>query len=162
MSSWPRFSHSPATPIPPNQSEPAVQGIWRSQAGARAGGGEIRPAVAGRGGKPTRGQPVRARHRRMLAKWLRRTANRKYDLHPVCHRRELLLCDRIASVRSDLLEIAAMLESTHDPEPMCVATLRNLLSNGCESPLCNPEVHISELRATLYYVRSQLTQPSSR
>lgn len=37
----------------------------------------------------------------------------------------------------------------------CLA-LHRLLTDGCASPLYNCEVHPSELRATLYYVRSRL------
>jgi hypothetical protein len=59
-------------------------------------------------------------------------------------------------VRSDLLEIAALLEHTHDPDPARVAALHNLLANGCDSPLYNTDIHISELHATLHYVRSGL------
>jgi hypothetical protein len=67
-----------------------------------------------------------------------------------------LLCDRIATVRADLIEIAALLDATEYPDCASIAALHALLSNGCESPLYNREVHISELRATLYYVRRQL------
>jgi hypothetical protein len=35
-----------------------------------------------------------------------------------------------------------------------VLSIQNLLTDGCKSPLYNPEIHISELRATLYYLRS--------
>ena len=49
-----------------------------------------------------------------------------------------------------------MLERTHDPDPARVEALRNLLANGCDSPLYNAEIHISELHATLNYVRSGL------
>jgi hypothetical protein len=93
-----------------------------------------------------------ARKRRMLARWLRRTANRAVDPHPVSRRRELLLCDRVAAVRGELLEIAALLEQrTQTP-----GLLPSCISDGCESPLCNPAVHVSELQATLYYLRSAL------
>jgi hypothetical protein len=92
----------------------------------------------------------------MLARWLRRTANRAVDPHPVSRRRELLLSDRGAAVRGELLDIAGMLERAKDPDPRCVAELHRLLSDGCESPLYNPDVHVSELHATLYYVRSEL------
>jgi hypothetical protein len=67
-----------------------------------------------------------------------------------------LLRDRVTAVRTDLLELAVMLERADDPDPARVAALHDLLANGCDSPLYNPEVHVSELRATLYYVRSGL------
>ncbi|MGZ6566735.1 MAG: hypothetical protein ACXVE9_04875 [Solirubrobacteraceae bacterium] len=70
--------------------------------------------------------------------------------------RELLLYDRVAEVRTELIEIAAILERFDDPDPAAVALLHDLLADGCGSPLYNPDVHVSELRATLYYVRSAL------
>jgi hypothetical protein len=97
-----------------------------------------------------------ARNRRFLARWLRRTANRTPQMHPLARRREALLDYRAAAVRTDLLEIAALIEHTRTPDPACVATLRNLLANGCDSPLYNPDIHISELHAILHYIRSGL------
>jgi hypothetical protein len=97
-----------------------------------------------------------ARRRRVLVRWLRRTANHRPAHDPTRRRGELLLCDRVAVVRSELLEIADLLERTDDPDPACVAELHGLLSDGCESPLYNPEIHISELRATLHYIRAGL------
>lgn len=97
-----------------------------------------------------------ARHRRILAKWLRRTANRTTDPHPFARRREALLDYRAVAVRTELLEIAALIEHTDNPDPARVAALRDLLANGCDSPLYNAEIHISELHATLDYVRSGL------
>jgi hypothetical protein len=99
---------------------------------------------------------ISARNRRVLAQWARRTANRTTDPHPFARRREALLDYRAAAVRTELLEIAAVLERTHEPHPACFAALRTLLANGCDSPLYNPDIHISELHATLYYVRSGL------
>lgn len=99
-------------------------------------------------------RPISARKCR-LARWLRRTANRERP-RPLTRTREPLLHYRAAAVRSDLLEIAALLEHTHDPDPARVAALHNLLANGCDSPLYNTDIHISELHATLHYVRSGL------
>jgi hypothetical protein len=103
------------------------------------------------------GRRLSVRKRRMLTRRLRRTANRAVDAHPVSRRRELLLSDRVAAVRGELLEIAGLLERAKDTDPRSVADLYKLLSDGCDSPLCNPDIHVSELRATLYYVRSRLT-----
>jgi hypothetical protein len=61
-----------------------------------------------------------------------------------------------AAVRTDLLEIATILEHTHNPDPARVGALRDLLSNGYDSPLYNADIHISELHATLDYVRRGL------
>jgi hypothetical protein len=80
--------------------------------------------------------------------------------HDAARRRfEVLLHDRVAAVRTDLLEIAALLEHAVLPDPACVADLRRLVSDGCGSPLYNRDVHPSELRATLYYVRARLAAP---
>jgi hypothetical protein len=68
----------------------------------------------------------------------------------------VLLHDRLDPVRFDLLEIATLLEHAAEPDPACVTALNRLLTDGCESPLYNSEIHPSELRATLYYVRSRL------
>jgi hypothetical protein len=99
---------------------------------------------------------ISARNRRVLAKWLRRTANCEHDTDPIRRRREALLHYRAAAVRTDLLEIAALIEHAPSPDPARVATLRDLLANGCDSPLYNPDIHISELHATLHHVRSGL------
>jgi hypothetical protein len=69
----------------------------------------------------------------------------------------VLLHDRVALVRADLLEIAELLEQAPDAEPRCVTELHRLLTDGCESPLFNPDVHPSELRTSVYYVHSRLT-----
>lgn len=71
------------------------------------------------------------------------------------NRRQLLL------VRSDLIELADLLERADDPDPECVATLRELLRNGCDSPLYNADLHISELRARLYFARRRLRAEAS-
>jgi hypothetical protein len=92
----------------------------------------------------------------VLARWLRRTAKRAARTNPLAERREALLCDRVRRVREQLLDIAWLLERATDPDPRYVAELHNLLRDGCESPLYNPEVHDSELRATLHYIRSAL------
>jgi hypothetical protein len=96
------------------------------------------------------------RERRVLVQWLRRTANRAHDPDPIGRRREALLHYRAAAVRSELLEIAAALERTHNPDQAIVATLHELLANGCDSPLYNATIHVSELHATLHGVRSRL------
>lgn len=103
-----------------------------------------------------RARLVSARNRRVLAQWLRRTANRAHDPDPIRRRREALLHYRAAAVRTELLEIAAILEHAHNPDPACVKALHDLLANGCDSPLYNANIHASELRGTLDYVRSGL------
>jgi hypothetical protein len=96
-----------------------------------------------------------ARNRRVLAKWLRRTANDAIDPNPIRRRYDVLLHYRAAAVRTDLLEIAALIERAGNPDPDCVAALRNLLANG-DSPLYHPGVHVSELHETLSYIRTGL------
>ena len=98
-----------------------------------------------------------ARSRRVHAQWLRRTANRANDPDPMRRRREALLHYRAAAVRSDLLELAAMLERTHHPDPACMAALHALLANGCDSPLYNANIPVDELHTTIERVRAGLT-----
>jgi hypothetical protein len=111
-------------------------------------------------------RPISSRKCRMLARWVRRTANREPRHLPLARTPEPLLHYRAAAVRTDLLEIAALLEHAHNPDPARVAALHDLLANGCDSPLYNTDVHISELLATLHYVRSGLrhldTDPIAR
>ncbi len=96
------------------------------------------------------------RQRLVIVQWLRRTANLTNEPHPIARRRQALLHYRAAAVRSELLEIATTLERAPNPDPACVATLHELRANGCDSPLYNPDIHVSELRATLDYVRAGL------
>jgi hypothetical protein len=87
---------------------------------------------------------------------LRRTANRTADPRPGCSRGELVLHHRVLAVRTDLNEIPSLLERAHDPDPMWIASLHDLLANGCDGPLYNIDIDESELRATLYYARAAL------
>jgi hypothetical protein len=74
--------------------------------------------------------------------------------HGVTPRRnEVLLYERAATVRPELLELAALLEGAEAPDRRCVAALHTLVTSGCDSPLYNWDVHDSELRATLHYAR---------
>jgi hypothetical protein len=99
---------------------------------------------------------VGPRDQRALARWLRRTANRTPPPRSLTRTPEPLLHHRVAAVRSNLLEIAAILERGRSPDPTRVAAVRDLLANGCDSPLYNPDIHISELHATLDYIQSCL------
>jgi hypothetical protein len=60
----------------------------------------------------------------------------------------VLLRYRAAAVRTELLEIAALLEQARDPDPAYAEEVHELLANG-DSPLYHPGVHVSELYATL-------------
>jgi hypothetical protein len=64
---------------------------------------------------------------------------------------------RAAAVRTELLELAALLEQATDPDPACVKEIHELLANG-DSPLYHPRVHVSELHAALYYIRAGLVR----
>jgi hypothetical protein len=86
------------------------------------------------------------RKRRSLAASARRAAR----LKPA--RRTLLLLDRVAAVRGGLIAIAVMLESVDDPDARWILEVEKLLTDGCESPLYNPDIHFSELQATLYHL----------
>jgi hypothetical protein len=89
------------------------------------------------------------RNRRRLVASLRRAAT--YDSTE--SRRTVLLVDRVAAARNALLEIATVLEHADDLDPCWVSAIHRLLTDGCESPLYNRDVHVSELLATLYYLR---------
>ncbi len=99
------------------------------------------------------------RNRRRLVASLRRAAT--YDSTE--SRRTIVLVDRVAAVRHELLEIASVLEHADDLDPSWVSAIHGLLTDGCESPLLNRDVHISELLATLYYLRGgREIQPVAR
>lgn len=109
-----------------------------------------------------RARLISPRNRRAIGRRLRRTAAHTQPTHPLARRREALLHHRVAAVRIDLLEIAATLDRVHDPDPSTVAALQDLLANGCDSPLYNADIHVSELQATLDYVRSGLAAGKTR
>jgi hypothetical protein len=108
---------------------------------------------------------LRPRSRRALAQALRATANdtsdrSRHGLDAGATARwcwSPLLPYRTAAVRTELLEIAALLEHASDPDPACVQEIRELLANG-NSPLYHRSVHISELYAALYYIRAGLAR----
>jgi hypothetical protein len=91
---------------------------------------------------------LRMSNRQRLAASLRQAAT----CRPIRSRHTVLLHDRVALVRDQLLELALMLEHGGNLDGSWVLAVHRLLTDGCESPLYNPDVHISELRATLYYL----------
>jgi hypothetical protein len=140
----PTQSHIKTQHTPPAQPQPPTQAVTRTT------------LYSGRS-VPRRWRERRAdRKRRVLVKWLRRTANHTDHPHPLARRRQTLLSHRTTAVRSELRQIAAALEHTHDPNPTTITELHQLLANGCDSPLYNPDIHISELRATVHYLRAGL------
>jgi hypothetical protein len=106
---------------------------------------------------PSRAGRVSPRTPRRLVASLRKLASREPPRGGTRRRFEVLLHERVALVRADLLEIAELLAQATNPEPWCVTELHRLLTDGCESGLLNPDVHPSELRASVYYVHSRLT-----
>jgi hypothetical protein len=96
---------------------------------------------------------VSPRSRAALARWLRETAATtrpptRFDISPVLH-------DRLAHVRTDLRELASALELDRDPDPGCVALIRELLRDGA-GPLYNPNLPPACLHWTLARVRAGL------
>ncbi len=67
-----------------------------------------------------------------------------------------MLVDRVADVRDDLLEVADLIELAAAADPSCLAEVRRLLTSGCDSPLYNPDLHVSELHASMYFLRCGL------
>ncbi len=127
-----RFVYKTDNP-PPSSSEPSTHG-WRRRR--------------------------EERRRRKLVRGLRSVAARTPAPDPVHRRRELLLLDRVAEIRADLLHLAALLEGANAPDPGWVGELSTLLCDGCRSPLYNPDVHESELRATVHHLRTRLADRS--
>jgi hypothetical protein len=97
------------------------------------------------------------KQRRLLSRRTRRRlaagARRAATCGPRPSRHTLLLHDRAAAVKEELLEIALILEHADDLEASWVFETHKLLTDGCESPLYNRDIHVSELWATLYYLR---------
>jgi hypothetical protein len=117
-------------------------------------------------GSPTdarRRQPprVKPRTRQKIIRALRRAAARAATPPPPGRFRVVLLHDRLAPVREELLDLAARLERATDPDPEAVNALWRLLTDGCGSPLYNRSIHPSELAATLYYAKQRLGVDSS-
>jgi hypothetical protein len=110
-----------------------------------------------------RGEPSRRLQRRQarVVRGLRSVARRSRTSGRA-QRSEVLLCGRAASVRRLLLEVAALLQTVAVPTPEILGPLERLLRDGCHSPLYNPDVHQSELDATLYHARAALHQGSPR
>ncbi len=70
------------------------------------------------------------------------------------------LADRVATIRSRLLDTANALEANDDPDPACVALIRELLRDGA-SPLYNPNLPVGDLLATLNRANAGITLGSA-
>jgi hypothetical protein len=64
-----------------------------------------------------------------------------------------LLENRAAAASEELLDIALILERAGELDASWMREANKLLTDGCGSPLYNPDIHVSELWATLYYLR---------
>jgi hypothetical protein len=107
--------------------------------------------------KPARS--ISPRTQRTLIDGLRTVARRSRQEGR--RRFEVLLSRRAAAVRGEMLELAALLDITDDPDPAAVDALVGLLTDGRDSPLYNPAVHVSELYGTLLDVRRRLLRPEA-
>lgn len=139
---YPDHLSVPADPQPRNTAERrrTIPDRWRERSTAR-----------------NQARLMSARNRRVLARWLRLTANHATDRDPIRRRHDVLLHYRAAAVRTDLLEIAALLEHADDPDPEYITLLDNLLANHtADSPLYNPHTPFTELEAILNKVRAGL------
>ncbi|HEY6525264.1 MAG TPA: hypothetical protein VIY10_15890 [Solirubrobacteraceae bacterium] len=97
----------------------------------------------------------RDRGRLRLVGGLRSVARRSHTAARV-RRYDVLLYERAAAARAHLLELAATLERVTHPRPETLQTLRWLLTDGCTSPLYNPDVPAAQLPAALDRIQAEL------
>lgn len=97
----------------------------------------------------------RDRERLRLVGGLRSVARRSHTAARV-RRYDVLLYERAAAARAHLLELAATLERVTHPRPETLQTLRWLLTDGCTSPLYNPDVPAAQLPAALDRIQAEL------
>jgi hypothetical protein len=102
-----------------------------------------------------RSRLVSVRHRRALAQGMRAVARAAAD-QTSPSRWNVLLRRRAAPLRTELLQVAAMVERVHEPDVACIAALDDLLRDGAKSPLYNPKIDPRELAVTLDCVRRAL------
>jgi hypothetical protein len=107
---------------------------------------------------PQTKRTVNDRTRRRLVASLRRAAKATCSSAGQGHRQILMLPDRLDAVRANLMMLAALLDQTGDPDAEAVRLLEKLLTDGCESPLYNRAVHVSELTATLFSATKRLSR----
>ena len=80
---------------------------------------EIPESCGDRSASRRRTRWISARERRVIARWLRRTADVAPDPHPILRRQDPSLHGRAAAVHGELLELAALVERVDDPDPAC-------------------------------------------
>ena len=97
----------------------------------------------------------RDRERLRLVGGLRSVARRSHTAARA-RRYDVLLYERAAAARAQLLELAATLERVTHPQPETLQTLRGLLTDGCASPLYNRDVPAAELPSTLDRIQAEL------
>jgi hypothetical protein len=85
-----------------------------------------------------------------------RSVSRRAATPPRVRRFDVLLCDRALAVRGEMLEVAAALQRTSQPSGCTLETLRQLLRDGCASPLYNRAVPEERLRKALDRIRIEL------
>jgi hypothetical protein len=85
-----------------------------------------------------------------------RSVSRRAATPPRARRFDVLLCDRALAVRYEMLEVAAALDRTSQPSGRTLEALRQLLRDGCDSPLYNPAVPEERLRMALDRIRIEL------
>lgn len=115
----------------------------------------VRSWLAGRK-RRRRARLVSARERRALAQGMRAVCRAAARETP--DRWRVLLCSRAAPFRSEMLEVAALLEQARDPDWACVAALRELLRDGRTSPLYNPAIDPRHLGVILDRARACLQE----
>jgi hypothetical protein len=90
-----------------------------------------------------------ARNRRRLATWLRSTARPS----PAVRGSPYVLWDRVALGREELLALADELESAHTIDPRTMIEIKELLSNGRDSPLLNEHLPAAAVISTVRCAR---------
>jgi len=108
------------------------------------------------GAQARRSARIRDRRRQRLVAALRSVA-RQAGTHATPRRGDLLLRDRAAGVRPQLLELAAALERVAEPPSETLRTVRWLLTDGCTSPLWNPDVPAAVLGPALDQLCAELS-----
>jgi hypothetical protein len=98
---------------------------------------------------------MRPRTCRALARELRKTAALTEPPSRLDRLTVPVLLDRVAAAQREMLDLAAALERSSDPNPEAVAIVRELLRDGC-SPIYNPNVAATEPTTALGTARAPL------